>query len=172
MNAGQSGSRLLRLLGSAMLALAPAGPARAAQRATPAGSLGAPLPYRLTVGSSPMDQRPVDGILAFWSTPLDGAGPLALTRVFSFAEPLEPYQELPGGLQEAVLLRNYPVPARPSDAPAPGEEPSVGLQLEGVQVVSWSLRMVNGIPGALESVELSFTSAQPWRPFALTWPDR
>lgn len=48
----------------------------------------------------------------------------------------------------------------------------VGLQLDGARVVSWSLRMVNGIPEAVESVEIDYTSERPWLPYEVVWPDR
>ena len=48
-----------------------------------------PPPYAVTLGTDPGDQRPVPGILRFWSTPLDNGdpspgapAPLAFTRTF------------------------------------------------------------------------------------------
>lgn len=134
-----------------------------------------PQPYTLTLGLDPGDQRPVAGILRFWSTPLDATRPgaplpLAFTRLFSFADPLELYLERPGTLQEAVLRRTWPALAPPTAAA--GDEPAdaAGVQLDGARMTTWSFRAVNGVPGALESVEITFTSQQPWFPFQVRWP--
>jgi hypothetical protein len=132
-----------------------------------------PQPYLVTLGLDAGDQRPVAGILRFWSTPLDGATappPLAFTRVFSFAEPLETYLERPADLQEAVVRRAFPGLSAPF-APGGDEPPdAAGVRLEGARVTSWSFRVVNGVPGALESVEISFATRGPWFPFQLRWP--
>lgn len=97
---------------------------------------------------------------------------LSFSRIFSFADPLEAVQEAPGGLSEAVLQRSYPALAPPfgGDAVDPGGP--AGLQLDGARMVSWSLWMVNGIPDAVESVEIAFTSERPWHPFEVAWPAR
>lgn len=162
--------------GLALAVLALARPGAAGERTGPHPD---PLPYAVTLGTDPGDQRPVPGILRFWSTPLDSGdprpgapAPLSFTRTFSFAEPLEPYLELPGSLQEVVLRRTYPALAAPF-APALDEPPdAAGVQLDGARMTSWSFRVVNGVPGALESVEIAFTSRQPWYPFQLRWPGR
>jgi hypothetical protein len=132
-----------------------------------------PQPYLVTLGLDAGDQRPVAGILHVWSSPLDGAlapPPLAFTRIFVSAEPLEPYLERPAELQEVVLRRGYPGLATPFAAA--GDEPpdAAGVRLEGARVTSWSFRVVNGVPGALESVEIGFTARRPWFPFQLRWP--
>jgi hypothetical protein len=126
--------------------------------------------YLLTIGTSPLDQRPVEGILVWWSTPLDGPQPLVFTRTFDFADPLEAYQEAPGTLQEAVLRRANPAPARPFETEPRALDVPAGLRLDGIQVADWSLRLVDGVPNAAESVEIQFATAEPWRPFELVWP--